>query len=597
MPLRMRLRWAGWFAAANGVIFALVGLRFLASYSFTTDALGIAYGVLAYVSHFALLAALPVFLLVVPVACVVRHRGAITALAVLLSGLSLTLLVVDSNVFAEQRYHLTPLMAALFEPATWIFIGLIGCFALIFEGLLAGYVWRWVEARPARGGRALAVGLIACWFGGQVIHMWADAAGYLSVTQLTRYLPAYFPIHAKRRLARWGLVDPQVAERQRNLQQMAEAAQGQLEYPLHPLQCQASDRPLNVLVVLIDALRPDAIDPQLMPNLAGLRDQALNFANHWSGGNSSKAGLFAAFYGLPATYIETFYGVQQPPVLMTQIRDRGYELALFAAPGFGAPTDLDRTSFAGISGLPGERHDIGAFERNRAVTDDWMAWLEHYDRRQPFFGFLYYDPPVGEVPADPNEALPMDERFTANPHAASTWREYRLAARMVDGELGRVEASLGQAGLLGDTVLIVMSDHGYEFDDYGLGVIGHASDYSPAQVRATLVMRWPGKEQAVYRHRSSHYDLPVTLLQDVFGCRNDPADYSVGRNLFAGRDWDWIIAASYNSHAIVRPDGAIVTHPGGFVEVLGPDYRPVPGGDIDTRVVAEAMSVMRRYYR
>ena len=134
-------------------------LRFLLYYPVEPDALGIVYAVLAYVGHFALLAALPVGLIVVPLACIVRRRAVVTAVAVLLAGASLALLVVDGNVFAEQRYHLTPLTVALFETPTWVFIALIGVFALTFEALLAGYVWRWVErqacaGRPRAGGRA-----------------------------------------------------------------------------------------------------------------------------------------------------------------------------------------------------------------------------------------------------------------------------------------------------------------------------------------------------------------------------------------------------------------------------------------------------------
>jgi hypothetical protein len=597
MSLRALLRWSGWFAAVNGAIFALVGLRFLAAYPFSADALGVVYTLLAYVSHFVLLAALPVGLLVVPVACVLRSRRAVTAVAVVACALALALLVVDSNVFTEQRYHLTPLMAVLFETSTWVFIGLIALFALAFEALLAGYVWRWVETRPGLGGRALAGALLLAWLAGQGIHMWADAIGHTPVTQLTRYLPAYFPIHAKRTLARWGLVDPAVAERQRNLQKAAAAGGGALNYPLQPLQCAALDRAPNILMIVIDALRPDAIDPRLLPNLAALRDAGQNFASHWSGGNSSKAGLFSAFYGLPGTYERTFYGLQQPPVLIERLRKLNYDFALLAAPGFSAPTDIGRTVFAGFAGLPGERQGITPVERNRAVTEDWLAWLGRHDRHRPFFGFLYFDPPMGAVPADPAEALPMDERFAANPKTKISWRNYRLAMRMVDGELARVLGSLEAAGVADGTLVIVLSDHGYEFDDNGLGYMGHASAYSAAQVRATLVMRWPGRPPAVHAHRSSHYDLPVTLLQDALGCDGDPADYALGRNLFAGKDWDWIIAASYNSHAILGPETAIVTHPGGFVEVLGDDYRPLPGTDIDTRVVAEAMSAMRRYYR
>jgi hypothetical protein len=594
---RRLLRWAGWFAAANAAVFAVVGLRFLVSYSPDRDALGLVYALTAYIGHFALLAALPVGLVVVPLAVLTGARRAVSAAAVVLMGAALTLLTVDANVFAEQRYHLTPLTAMLFETRTWVFVAIIGFFALAFEALLAGYAWRWVDARRARGGPTLAALLVLVWLGSQGIHIWADAIGHTPVTQLTRYLPAYFPIHAKRTLARLGLVDPRRIEEARTLRRAVAGGDGQLNYPLQPLDCQAPAGTPNLLIVLLDALRPDAIHPALTPNLAGLAQEGAIFANHWSGGNSSKAGIFAMFYGLPSTYMETFYGVQQPPVLMDEIRRRGYQLALYAAPGFGTPTDIERTVFAGIPGLPGERQDIGAVARNRAVTDDWLAWLPRRDPSRPFFGFLYYDPPMGEMPADSGGALPMEERFAENPQVHEAWRRYRQAVHVVDTELGRVLQSLRDAVLIDHTVVVVLSDHGYEFDDNGLGYVGHASNYGAAQVRATLVMRWPGRPPAAYHHRSSHHDLPVTLLQEIFGCRNESADYAVGRNLFAGADWDWLIAGSYNSHAIIEPDRVVVTHPGGFVELLGPDYRPLRGAAVDARVIEAALRDMRRFYR
>ncbi len=596
-PRRQALRWLGWFAVANAALYGLIGLRYLASYPFAADPLGLIYSVLAYIGHFFLLAALPLGLLLLPLVLIVPRRAWLSAAGVVIAALGLTLLVTDTNVFAEQRYHLTTFIAYLFEASTWVFVGVIGLVALAFEALLSGYVWRWVEGRPRRGGRMLATALCLSWFGSQVIHVWADAIGYTPVTQLTRYLPAYFPMHAKRKLARWGLVDPAAVERQRVLGRAGAAASGQLAYPLQPMRCEQPARRQNLMVVLMDALRPDVIDPRLMPNLSTLRDRGLNFANHWSGGNSSRAGIFSMFYGLPSTYMDTFYGVQQPPVLMERLRQLDYQFALYAAPGFTAPTDIERTTFAGIPRLPGERHDLGASARNRAVTDDWLAWLAKRDPGRPFFAFLYYDPPMKDMSPDSAEPLPMEDRFNTSAAVKGVWRRYRLAARFTDGEFARVLSSLDAAGLADDTVIVVVSDHGYEFDDNGLGYVGHASNYSPAQVRATLVVRWPGKGPAVYNNRSSHYDIPATLLQDLLGCTNDAEDYSVGHNLFAGRSWDWIIAGSYNSHAIVEPDRIIVTHPGGFVEVLGPDYRPLAGAAVNTRVVESALREMRRFYR
>ncbi len=597
MTRRELLRQAGWFAVANAVLFSFIGLRFLASYPVPGDALGLAYLVLAFTTHFALLAALPIGLVVVPLALLLPRAGLVTAVAVLLEALVLTLLVVDGNVFAEQRYHLTPLIAVLFETSTWVFVILIGAFALVFEALLAGYVTRWVGGAPHRGGPWLAAALVAAWCAGQAMHIWGDAVGLTSVTQLTRYLPAYFPIHAKRTLARWGLVDAATIERRRLAERTAATDTGQLAYPLQPLRCAGTTPAPNLLVVLIDALRPDAIDPQLMPRLAALEAEAAVFANHWSGGNSSKAGIFSAFYGLPPTYEPAFYGVQRPPVLLDVVRERGYQLGLFAAPGFSTPTDIGRTLFAGIAGLPGERTDLDAPTRNRAVTDGWLAWLAARDPAQPFFGFLYYDPPMGEMPADPAPALPLEDRVDGDEDLRRAWRQYRRAMQWTDGELGRVLDGLDAAGRAGDTIVVVLSDHGYEFDDNGLGYRGHASNFSAAQLRATLVLRWPGRAPAVYHHRSSHYDLPVTLLEDTFGCSNDPADYALGRNLFAGQDWPWLIAGSYNAHALVTPGQVVVTHPGGFVEVLGADYRPDASARLDAGLVAEALAAMRRFYR
>ena len=95
-----------------------------------------------------------------------------------------------------------------------------------------------------------------------------------------------------------------------------------------------------------------------------------------------------------------------------------------------------------------------------------------------------------------------------------------------------------------ETLVIIASDHGYEFDELGLGNIGHGSNYGPWQLRSTLLMRWPGRKPQVYTHRSAHQDLPGTLLQEVFGCANPVSDYSSGGNLFDGKSWDWIIAGS-----------------------------------------------------
>jgi membrane-anchored protein YejM (alkaline phosphatase superfamily) len=305
-------------------------------------------------------------------------------------------------------------------------------------------------------------------------------------------------------------------------------------------------------------------------------------------------GLFSMYYGLPSTYWQDFYDTQRPPVLMDQLRSAGYELMTSSAVGYGSPTLIDRTVFAGVTGLNAESPASGVV-KNRAVTADWLGWLPVRQASSPFFAFLYYDPPVTEDSG--GEVLAADGRYAGNEKARARWGEYRQGVHMVDAEVARVLDALKAARLDDNTLVIIASDHGYEFDDLGLGYYGHASNFGQYQLRATLLMRWPGRAAGVYEHRTSHLDLPATLLQGLFGCTNPPTDYSVGRNLFDGVSWDWIIAGSYHAHAIVEPNRVMVSEPGGFAQVLGPDYRPPADARLNSERIEEALREMRRFYR
>jgi membrane-anchored protein YejM (alkaline phosphatase superfamily) len=331
--------------------------------------------------------------------------------------------------------------------------------------------------------------------------------------------------------------------------------------------------------------------------VAAFRDGGQSFANHWSGGNSSRMGLFSMFYGLPSTYWQSFYDVQRPPVLLEEFRHQGYELMTSSAVGYGSPTLIDRTVFAGVPGLKPEAAAPG-LQKNRTVTADWLRWLDDRQARPgvpaPFFAFLYYDPPFTEPGSS---GLPPDDRYLSNGKARERWLRYRDGVHMVDGEVARVLASLESAGVRENTLVMITSDHGYEFDDLGLGYYGHASNFGPYQLRATLLMRWPARPAQRYDHRTAHQDVPATLLKGLFDCTNPPADYSAGRDLFDGVSWDWIIAGSYHDHAIVEPGRVMVSQPGGFAEVLGPDYRPPADASLNAGLIEDSMREMRRFYR
>lgn len=401
-------------------------------------------------------------------------------------------------------------------------------------------------------------------------------------------------------MLRLGLVNAEQLEAQRKIHRSQNAAESELAYPLNPMHCRADKTSLpNILIVLIDELRPDT--EQLMPELSRFGQKASRFAQHFSGGNSTRMGMFSFFYGLPGTYWQSFYAVQRSPVLMDQIRDNGYQAGLFSAIGFGSPMMANRTAFVSWPGLPSQGAGTSLSEQNRKTTDDWLEWLRNRDTEHPVFGYLHYAPPKAEMsgddPAQFGDASPLDDRVRSNPEAELAWRRYRRAMQTVDHEFGRVFGALQDESMLDNTIIIVTSDHGSEFDDSGQGYLGHGTAFSRAQLMATMLIAWPGREPVEYQHRTSHYDLPTTLLQDVFACDNPASDYGLGKNLYADESWSWIIAGSYSALAIVQPDRVTVSHPGGFVEVRDQDYQPLSDPGRNTAVISEALEAQSRFLK
>lgn len=587
------IRWSAWFGILNAALFALVGVRYLLIYGWPNDFLALLYISQAYTAQFALLGFLPLALSGCVLALLWPRKAPVMLLGVLLGSVGLSLMVLDTNVFEQYRFHLSALSVVLFDTSTWVLTGVVFLALLGFQAMLAGSVWKFVSTRRARRGGWLALALILVWCGGQSIHIWADATAYTPVTSFTRFMPLYFPMKAKRRLAKLGWVDPAKVEEQRMLRQANAPDSGQLNYPLSPLQCDADDLP-NIAVVFIDGLRPDRITAEHTPAIDDFASQSLQFADHYSGGNSSRMGFFSFFYGLPSTYWQSFYDLQRPPVLMEQVQESGYELMAFSSVGYGSPAQIDRTVFAAtppdVRRLP-DRADVNP---NSAITAQWQEWQEllagREDTGNPWFAFMYYDP--GSFAAAHEKALPADMSKLERREAA-----YMAGIADMDVEIDKLLRTIDEAPGGDNTLVIIASDHGYEFDELGLGYIGHASNYGRWQLRSTLLMRWPGRAPRVYSHRSAHQDVPATLLQEVFSCSNPGSDFSSGDNLFAEKSWKWMIAGSYTSHAIIEPDQLVVSYPGGAIELLNTEYRPDDTLSLNPGLMQEAMTEMRRFFR
>ena len=594
------LRWLGWFAMANAVVFGLIGLRYLDAGTTGQTPLAWIYLVTIYISHHSWLALLPLFLLVSPVLVLKPSLSWVKFLSVLLMAIMIAVIMLDSLLWSQSRFHINILTLKILGSSSLIFAGVMFLIAVLFETLLAGRIWSWVRSAPARGGRLLGLVIAVSFVVAQGIFAWADASYYVPVTSVAQQLPVQRGFTAKRLLVRYGLVDiSQSRERQlanRVADGLDQSEHANLNYPLTPLEC-SETKPLNLLIILIDSMRGGMLGRGLTPQMDQFSKQrATRFTNHFSGGNSSRMGVFSMFYGLPPGYFGSFEAVQKPPVLMDQLTLHGYQFGLFSSSNMYRPVTLDRTAFANVPNLRIETKPVKAlaWERDRIMTRDWMQWLDQYSGDQPFFGFLFYD-----AVNDQNYPPEFADRITINPNDSmpEKFADYKRSVLFNDELVGQVLSDIESRGLIDNTVVVVSSDHGEEFDENGDGVKGHGSGFGRHQLGIPMLMAWPGMEPQVLTHRTSHYDIAPTLLGRMLGCSNSFRDYSSGNDIFDGPQWDWLIAGSYYNYAVLEPDQVTVTFPNGTYEVRDRNYRLLDQPSFNVDVLEAVMRENSRFHK
>lgn len=604
-PRKQLWRWLGWFAMANAIVLGLIDLRYLHSGLGSHTALAWVYLVTIYISHHSWLALLPLLVLLTPVILIRPSYGLVKTLAVGLMAAMIAIIVLDSLLWSQSRFHINLLTLKILSSSSWIFVAVMFVIAFIFETLLAGRVWSWVSAARAHRGRVLAALITVSFVAAQGIFAWADASYYVPVTSVAQQLPVQRGFTAKKLLVKYGLVDiSQGRERQlarRMADGLGQADATGLNYPLAPLQCSAANlsesQALNLLIILVDSMRSDITGGGLTPQMDRFsRQRATRFTNHFSGGNSSRMGVFSLFYGLPPGYFRSFESLQKPPVLIHQLMLKDYQMGLFSSADMYRPVALDRTAFARVPNLRIETKPAAAtaWERDRIMNADWLQWLDRRDGEKPFFGFLFYDavsnntyPPeyADRIPADPSD--PMPEEFA----------DYKTAVMFVDGLIGQVLADLESRGLADNTVVLISSDHGEEFNENGDGVQGHGSAYSYYQLKVPLLLAWPGIEPQVVTRRTSHYDIAATLMRRLLGCSNPYSDYASGNDLYDGPQWDWLVAGSYYNYAVLEPNQVTVIFPNGLYEVRDSEYRLQERPQFNADILEAVMRENTRFHK
>ncbi len=168
-------------------------------------------------------------------------------------------------------------------------------------------------------------------------------------------------------------------------------------------------------------------------------------------------------------------------------------------------------------------HQILGRKSAAEVNSSFLRWLSRHERR-PFFAFLnYFDAHKPYLPPTPFDTkfgtIKRREAFSRPPQPVvyppniqSELDAYEGSIAYLDHHVGLLLHELQRRGVLENTLVIITSDHGEEFNEHG--IMGHSSTvYMPA-LRVPLLIIFPSRVPAgnTVSDLVSLRDLPATVM-------------------------------------------------------------------------------------
>jgi arylsulfatase A-like enzyme len=285
----------------------------------------------------------------------------------------------------------------------------------------------------------------------------------------------------------------------------------------------------NVLLVVIDTLRADALPP--MPHLRQLAAQGAQFTQAITAATWTRPSVLAMLGGDLPTALghgaeemipsdgdrRRFYAIA-PPLLPRVLASNGYRSVAIGNNFFllGYPQIGLSLGFDIVDDI---RHPV---LDTPAITAAAISFLETH-RGEPWLLHLHYDAPHWPYTPPPqyrDKVPPMT--FPSDDLA----RDYLAEAAYADDYLGRVIDALDRLGLAKRTLVIVVGDHGEVFDHAHAHTVTaleqptlhhHGWSGYDELLRVPLIMRMPGTVPATrIDQQVSLIDLEPTIV-DVLG--------------------------------------------------------------------------------
>ncbi|HEY9542287.1 sulfatase-like hydrolase/transferase [Prevotella sp.] len=605
----------------QGFIFYLMAVAVLAIILFTyifngastevMTALGWTYFAASCLTHSAILL-LPAFLLFQLLPTLLGcHRRWINLPVSLFYGIIFILAVANNYVYNIYHFHINGLVLEMLTgpgaSEIFVFPPLLYAKAIALSLLLMAtpFLLWWLSVRVnnrlshAHIYKYSLPALLATAVFSQAAHVYGAATMNAAIVESTDAVPYYFPLRANKLLVKMGIID------QSTLSQLRFKSSGStVVYPLLPLKVKQPDEQLNIVLLCIDSWNPRTMTKACTPHIHDFAQQAEQYTHHLSSSNGTRGGLFGMFTGLPAYYWKSFEYANIQPLFIEQLLKAGYKVQAYPSATFENPP-FAKMFFGNVKGLNINTPGDTPYQRDLRINSDFLADLDRYDGRQPFFSFVFYDAAHAiEVPKNKQfhfqpsweyiDYMKLNNDIDPTP----AFNLYRNCVAEIDSLIGLTLDKLKQKDLLRNTVVIITGDHGQEFNENHCNYWGHSSNYSQWQIHVPLIYYYPGCKPALRHHRTTHYDLSPTLLHQVLGVQNPPSDLSMGHYLHDTAPRDWHLTGNDLYYAFTLLDGTIVEkHGTGRLKILDKHMKPTPDYPLNARKLQEAIHNMNRFFK
>ena len=428
----------------------------------------------------------------------------------------------------------------------------------------------------------------------KILYIYADVKNYVAVLENALVFPYGRPVTAKKILSKFGIKPSKKVS-------IRVKENSSLKYPIKKLKFIKKSNYPNIVIILVDSFRYDMFSKETSPEIYRFAKKALYFANHYSGGNCSRFGVFSIFYGVYGTLWFNFLGERREPILMEELRNLGYEFKIYSASKLTSP-EFRQTCFVNVR----DEDVLDDFKtknkvlRDRKIAESFIDFLDKKKNNRPFFAFLFFDCPHGTYSYPPEFEKFKPARNSVNyleinpTNVNYYFNMYKNAIFYDDWLTGKILKKLEEKGFLKNTIVFISGDHGEEFFEHGF--YGHNGAFTQEQTKVPLILYIPDTSGRKIDKLTSHLDIVPTVFE-ILGCKNPSSDYSHGISLLSRKKRRWVLIASWDRFAI-RDDLIYVVpyrNRFAFSQTFDENYKPIErkiSGKVLTEVIINTRKLL-----